>query len=106
MEGAARAIVSVIAAAFGLATLSVILSQRSQTSSVIGAGGQALAGVISAATSPVTGQGGVTLGSTIGGGFGSNFGGGFGSGLGSLGGGLLGNYVGGYSGDGGGYGLG
>ena len=50
---------SFAAAIIGLATLSVVLSQRSATASVIGAAGQSFAGILGAATAPVTGSGGV-----------------------------------------------
>lgn len=53
-----RAVIAVVSSILGLSILSVILSQRAQTSSVLGSAGQALASVIGAATSPVTGGGG------------------------------------------------
>lgn len=52
-----RALAALAASVVGLAILSVILSSRSTTPTVIGAAGQAFASVISAATAPVTGQG-------------------------------------------------
>jgi PRD1 phage membrane DNA delivery len=52
---AMRVILGLASAVIGLAVLSVILSTRSNTSSVIGAAGNALSSVIGAATSPVSG---------------------------------------------------
>ncbi len=51
-------VVSVALAIIGVATLAVILSKNSQTSSVIQAGSSALANNILAATGPITNAGG------------------------------------------------
>lgn len=45
-----------IVAVIGLAIVAVIVSQRANTASVIGASGNSLANVIAAAVSPVTGN--------------------------------------------------
>lgn len=55
MNNAVAGIISVIAALIGLATLSVILSPRAQTSNVIGATSNALNSAIAAADAPITG---------------------------------------------------
>jgi hypothetical protein len=55
--------IGVIAASIvGLATVAVILSRGSQTAQVLTAAGGAFAGVLGAATAPVTGSGGVGSG--------------------------------------------
>lgn len=56
------AIVSIVLAIIGLASLATILSPQAQTSNVIKAGSQGLATDITAAVSPVTGGGGLTMG--------------------------------------------
>jgi hypothetical protein len=48
-------IIATIAGIIGLAIVAVIVSQKAQTPQVINAGGSALASVIGAAVSPVTG---------------------------------------------------
>lgn len=63
MGDVGRAITALAASAFALALASVIFSQRSQTTQVIQSGGTAFAQILSAATSPVTGTGGVTASS-------------------------------------------
>ena len=50
------AVVSIALAIVGVATLSVILSKNANTAGVIGAGGNALALDLAAATAPITGQ--------------------------------------------------
>ena len=45
-----------VSSAFGLAILSVVLSNKSQTTGVIQAGASGLGSIISAAEGPVTGQ--------------------------------------------------
>ena len=50
------AIVSIATAVLGLAALSVILSPKAKTSAVISSAGQSFGGLISVATSPVTGS--------------------------------------------------
>ena len=50
------AAVSVLAAIIGLAIVAVVVSKNAQTSTVIQAGGSALASVIGAAVSPVSGN--------------------------------------------------
>lgn len=56
-ENLVTALVSIVVAIVGLATLSVILSPKASTSAVIGAGSQGLATDITAAVSPVAGGG-------------------------------------------------
>ena len=56
-ENLVTALVSIVVAIIGLATLSVILSPKASTSAVIGAGSQGLATDITAAVSPVAGGG-------------------------------------------------
>lgn len=51
------ALVSVIMAVIGVAIVAVIVSSKSQTASVVQAGGTALSSVLGAALSPVTGGG-------------------------------------------------
>jgi hypothetical protein len=51
-----RALVSIVGSIIGLSILSVVLSQRAQTSSVIQAGASGLSSILSAATAPVTGS--------------------------------------------------
>ena len=53
-----QAIGSFVAAIIGLATLSVILSNRSNSVQLLGAAGSSFAGILGAATAPVTGNGG------------------------------------------------
>jgi membrane DNA delivery protein len=60
----APAIVAVLASIIGLAIISVLVSQKAQTGSVINAAGSALSSIIGAAVSPVTGATGNTFGST------------------------------------------
>lgn len=55
-DNLATGIVSVALAVIGVATLAVIVSTKSNTSKVIGAGASGLAMDIQAAVSPVTGQ--------------------------------------------------
>jgi hypothetical protein len=50
-----RAIFAGVASLIGLAILSVVLSNRSNTASVISTAGNALSSVIGAATGPITG---------------------------------------------------
>lgn len=63
---AIAAVVSVVGAVIGVATLAVFLGKNSQTASVIGAAGSALATLINAAVSPVTGGNVVGTGSALG----------------------------------------
>lgn len=60
-------VIAVIAGMIGLAIVAVIVSRNAQTPQVLQAGGSALASIIGAAVSPVTG-GGNTFGSSISGG--------------------------------------
>lgn len=60
MNEGVRALLAFVSAAFGLAIISVILSNQANTAGVIGAGGSALSGVIQAATGPVTGNSGTS----------------------------------------------
>ena len=57
MSEGTRALTAIVAGAFGLAIIAVILSNQANTANVLTAGGSALAGVITAATGPVTGGG-------------------------------------------------
>jgi hypothetical protein len=50
-----RAIFALAGSVIGLAVLAIILSQRSETSSVLSSAGNALSAVIGAAASPVSG---------------------------------------------------
>ena len=52
-----ESIVTILVAVLGVATLAVILSPKSQTSSVLGAGGKAFSGILGTALSPVTNSG-------------------------------------------------
>lgn len=54
-------LISVLIALVGLASLSVILSPKAQTSQVLQAGSQGFAADLNAATSPVTGNSGSSL---------------------------------------------
>lgn len=51
---AINAITATVAAIIGLAIVAVIVSQQANTSGVLTSGGTALAGIIQAATSPVS----------------------------------------------------
>lgn len=53
-----RVLATVVASIMGLAIISVILSQKSNTTAVINAGSTGLSGLITAATAPVSGQSG------------------------------------------------
>lgn len=64
MDDAGRAITVVIGSVITLATVATILSLRANTANVIGAGGNALSSVISAAVAPVSG-GGSSLGTAL-----------------------------------------
>ncbi len=55
MGESGRAIVAILSSVIGLSIVAVVLSARSNTAGVLGAAGSALANVIGAATSPVTG---------------------------------------------------
>lgn len=55
MDKTLGTISAIIAGVIGLAIVAILVSQRSQTASVIGSSGSALANVISAAVSPVSG---------------------------------------------------
>jgi hypothetical protein len=72
-----RALIAIVSSIVGLSLVAVVLSTRSNTASVIGAGGTALASVLSAATAPVTGGSSASsIGSALGGalgGYGSNY---------------------------------
>jgi hypothetical protein len=56
MSNATGALVTIALAIVSVATLSVILSNRANTTGVIKAGGNAFAQSIAAAVSPITGQ--------------------------------------------------
>lgn len=58
MNNAIPAVLAIITGIIGIAIIAVIVSRNSQTPSVLQSAGQALASVISAAVSPVTGSGG------------------------------------------------
>lgn len=51
-----QAAVAIVAGLIGLAIVAVIVSQRAQTSAVIGSAGSALSSVIGAAIAPVSGN--------------------------------------------------
>jgi hypothetical protein len=80
MSKAEDALIAIVTGFISLAIISVIISSKAQTPSVISAFGSALANVISAATSPVTGNsatpnvGNGTFGASGGSGGGSIFG--------------------------------
>lgn len=65
-ENMIGAVVTVVTAIIGVAILAVLVSNQSKTSTVILAGAKGLAGDISAAVSPVTGQTGFGFGSGVG----------------------------------------
>jgi hypothetical protein len=60
MDNWGHTIIAFVALVIGLATTSVILSSKAQTSQVIKAGSQGLSSVIQAAVSPVTGYSGLS----------------------------------------------
>lgn len=55
MNGITESIVTIATAIVGLAIVAVLVSNKAQTGSVLGAAGSAFANAISAATGPVTG---------------------------------------------------
>lgn len=55
-------IVTVATAIIGVAIIAVLVSRQSDTSNVLGAAGNALAADLRAATMPVSGGGGITIG--------------------------------------------
>lgn len=55
MKDFGSALLAIFGGVISLAIVSVLVSQKAQTGSVIGAGGNALANVITAAVAPVTG---------------------------------------------------
>lgn len=57
MSDFVNAMLAIVAGVLGLAIVSVLVSQKAQTSSVIQASGSALSNVIAAAVNPVTGTG-------------------------------------------------
>jgi len=57
MNNTLSAVLAIVGGVIGLATLSVILAPRAQTTQVLAAAGGALSGVIGAAVAPVTGTG-------------------------------------------------
>jgi hypothetical protein len=61
-----HAVAAGLAAVFGLAIVAVLVSKNAQTGSVLTSGGTALAQVIQAAVSPVTGGSSSFLGTGIG----------------------------------------
>ncbi len=58
MDNITGGIVTILLAVIGVATLAVIVSKSSNTSSVIASGGGAFSQILSAAVSPITGTGG------------------------------------------------
>lgn len=56
MNNAVSAVLAIIGGAISLAIISVLVSQRSQTPAVFSSAGGAIANVIGAAVSPVTGS--------------------------------------------------
>jgi len=61
-DNLSNAIISVVLAIIGIATISVILSRQANTAAVITAAGNALSNALKAATSPI---GGLAIGSAI-----------------------------------------
>lgn len=57
MNTTISAVLAIVSGIIGLAIISVLVSPKAQTSSVLGASGGALSTVIGAAVSPVTGTG-------------------------------------------------
>lgn len=57
MRSTTEAIVSILVAIVGVATLAVLVSKNANTANVLTAGGKAFSGALSAATAPVTGGG-------------------------------------------------
>lgn len=55
MNSITESVVTILTAIVGVAILSVLVSQRSNTAGVLSAGGSAFANALSAATAPVTG---------------------------------------------------
>lgn len=53
---------AVLTAIVGLAIIAVLVSRNAQTGNVLTAGGNAFAGILKTAVSPVTGAGGTTVG--------------------------------------------
>jgi hypothetical protein len=66
MSQLTEAVFTILSLVVGVAILSVLVSPRSQTAAVIGAGSSGFANVLSAATAPVTGA---TTAPNVGGGF-------------------------------------
>lgn len=70
MGEAGRAVIAIATSIVGLSLVAVVLSQRANTASVIGAASQGFASILSAATAPVTGNssisGAASLGSYLG----------------------------------------
>lgn len=64
LDALGTSIVSILMAIIGVAILALILSPQAQTTQVLSAGGNAFAGVLQSALSPVTGGG---IGGTVGG---------------------------------------
>ena len=60
-----RGVILGLSGVLGLAIISVLVSQRSQTSGVISSAAGGLSSIIQAATSPVTGSGGNILGGGV-----------------------------------------
>lgn len=56
MSQLTEALVTIMTAIIGVAILSVLVSNRSQTAGVLGAFGQSFSNILSAATAPVTGK--------------------------------------------------
>lgn len=55
------AIVSIGTAVIGIAIIAVLVSKSAQTGSVISSAGTAFEGILKAATSPITGSGGLSV---------------------------------------------
>lgn len=56
MNSGVEAIVTILTGIIGLAIVAVLVSNKAQTGSVLGAAGSAFANALSAATGPVTGK--------------------------------------------------
>jgi len=64
MSNIGPGVITVISLILGVAVIAVLVSKSANTTSVISTSGQSLAGVISAAVSPVTGQTNFNFGSS------------------------------------------
>lgn len=70
-DSATRAILAIVGSILALATLSAVLSPKANTVAVVNASTSGLAGLINAATAPITGGGGGGFSGTSSGGLGA-----------------------------------